>query len=201
MKKSLIALCMLTFVASMAVAYPGPDSMGIYAANDAVGPVAACLDLGQFQQQTLYMCLTHPTGAEILAWEARVWIENQSNIFGSWALVAGLNVGTGENFIVGLGASHLVPNAQSVVTLLTMDVLVMNDATPTSFFISGVAGSTSFPDGNPGYQAILGIMTDCVTSTGLTGGVYDIPVFVLNGCPGPVADEPAAWGQVKSLYR
>lgn len=198
MKKSLIALCLLACAASSAMAYPGPDSMGIYAEDDAMGPVATCINIPVFTQQNVYMVLANPSGSQVLAWEATVEHTGQPGLFvGTWTLTAGLNVGTGNNYIVGLGASPLVPNAAGVVTLMSMEVLLLADV-PVEFFIKPVAGSTSFAD-TPGYQAVLGVMSPCVTSTGTTAGVYDIPVFRVNGnCV--VANEGRTWGSVKTLY-
>ena len=195
MKKSLIALVLMTFAATAALAYPGPDSMGIYMVDDAVGPVDTCIDLEAFAQVTLYMCLTNPSGDQVLAWEANV-TKPAAGLFGAWTLVSGINVSADPDFIVGLGDAPLTPNEQGVVVLMTMDALVMDASVPLSFYIDGVEGSVSFPNGNPGYQAVLGFMTDAMSST----GGPETPVFTING-PCEVANENAAWGSVKSLYR
>jgi len=205
MKKMLLVLSLLVLTASLAWAYPGPDSMGIYADVTSTGPVANCVTVPAFVPTNIYMCITHPVGDQVLAWEARITNTNAASMIGSWVM-EGLDVDTDpEDFVVGNGLAPLHANDQGVVVLGTMQVIILNATSVIDFTISHIPGSISFPGGTPGYVHTLGFNTPCFTATGGTGSPYVYnPVFRINGPEAGqciVADEEASWGDIKTLYR
>lgn len=196
MMKLVIVTILLIPIISSAAGYPGPDNIGIYLTDDAVGDVVAGCSVPQFQSVQVHLCLSLPSASTIAAWESRIEIEGRGfNFFEGWYVNQGLNVGSGDDYIVGLGQDHLLPNAQGVVKLMTMNVTCLDTSTPIRFFVKPVSDSVSF-ENSPGYLAGAG---DLRTLEPSTGG-FDMPVFVING-EMPIANESAAWGQVKSLYR
>lgn len=205
MKKMLLVLSLLVLTASMAWAYPGPDSMGIYADVTSTGSVANCVTVPAFVPTNIYMCITNPSGESVKAWEARITNTNAASMIGTWAMF-GLDVDSDpEDFVVGNGASPLTPNEQNVVVLGSMQVIILNAASVIDFTITHIPGSVSFPGGTPGYVHTLGINTPCYTATGGSGSPYVYnPAFRINGPSAGqciVADEEASWSDIKSLYR
>jgi len=200
MKKMLIVMCMIGLVASCAWAYPGPNSFGVYLDTESTAyPV--CADVAAFAQQTVWCCVTNPTGFQVAGWEAMVTITNDSAFFGDWELVSGLNVGSGNQFVVGNGLEPLQINPQGVVPLMSITMVVVSVDDPIEFYIEGVPGSLSFPDG-PGYAEEVGAAIPCVTSTGSQA----TPVFIINPVGGAgectlVPNEDSSWGAVKTLYK
>ena len=207
MKKMLLVLSLLVLTASMAWAYPGPDGMGIYADVTDTGPVENCVTVPAFVATNLYMCITNPSGASVLAWEARITNNAPAGaMIGTWSMF-GLDVDNDpDDFVVGNGAQPLVANEQGVVVLGSMQLIVINAAAVIDFTITHIPGSVSFPGGTPGYVHTLGFNTPCYTATGGTAGppyVYN-PVFRVNGPNAGqciVANEEASWSEIKSLYR
>lgn len=64
------------------------------------------------------------------------------------------------------------------------------------FYVGPVPGSTYFPD-SPGYLSDLPLTA--VPLTTIQGTYWEQPVFTINAQT--VADEPATWSGVKTLYR
>ncbi len=206
MKKMLLVLSLLVLTTSMSWAYPGPDSMGIYVDTADTGPIENCVTVAAFVPTNIYMCITNPSGAEVKAWEAHITNTNAASMIGTWSMF-GLDVdGDPEDFVVGNGASPLQPNAQNVVVLGSMQLIILNPAAVIEFTVSHIPGSVSFPGGTPGYVHTLGFNTPCMTATGGTAGspfVYN-PVFRVNGPNAGqciVANEDASWSEIKTLYR
>ncbi len=206
MKKMLLVLSLLVLTASMAWAYPGPDGMGIYLDVTDTGPVENCVTIPAFTPTNIYMCITNPSDSPVLAWEARITNTNAASMIGTWSMF-GLDVDNDpEDFVVGNGAGPLEPNAQNVVVLGSMQLIILNASAVIDFTISHIPGSVSFPGGTPGYVHTLGFNTPCYTATGGTPGtpfVYN-PVFRVNGPSAGqciVADEEASWSDIKTLYR
>ena len=207
----LIVMCMIGLVASGAWAYPGPDSFGIYwgteedPGDEIVGAVEICVDAAAFSQLDLYLCITGLSTSQVAGWEAQVEIVPDADsgaFFGSWTLVAGLNVGSGINYQVGIGDGPLPPNAHNVVTVMTMAMAVIDDTAPIEFYIRGVPGSLSFPPDGLGYAPDVGLEISCLSST----GGPTTPVFIVNPDEGSelcpiVGNEDATWGHVKTLYK
>ena len=194
--RSLVIVSVLALASFVSAAgYPGPDHIGIYLDDDAVGEVVAGCDLAAMQPVRLHLCITNPSGHQVAAWEARIeQVNAEGNLVGEWELVDGLNVGYENNYAVGIGYAPLVPNAQGVVTLMTMEAVLMRTDAPIEFYIRRYTDSVSFADG-PGYAVWVNDLRPLQSST----GSLDTPVFVING-EAPVTNETATWGEVKSLF-
>ena len=207
MKKMLLVLSVLVLTASVAWAYPGPNSMGIYADATSVGPAVNCINVPAFVPTNIYMCITNPENSPVLAWEARITNNAPAGaLIGNWVM-SGLDVDNDpDDFVVGNGAAPLDPNAQNVVVLGQMQVIILNTAAVIDFTIAHIPGSVSFPGGTPGFVHTLGFNTPCFPATGGTPGtpyVYN-PVFRINGPQAGqclVGDEDASWSEIKTLYR
>lgn len=143
---------------------------------------------------TVYLVLANPSGTPVLAWEARVTVEGSASYVGNWVCV-GLNVGSGDDYTVGLqldGMNGLSPNSAGLVPLMSMTVLLLGEG-PLLFKVGPVPGSASFPDGMPGYLHTLGVNTPATVCS----GDYERAVFTLNHGD---ADQQGTWGEVKTLY-
>ena len=113
---------------------------------------------------------------------------------GNWAGV-GLNVGSGDDYTVGLqldGMNGLSPNSVGLVPLMSMTVMLLGEG-PLLFKVGPVSGSASFPDGTPGYL----VGTNTLVPATACSGDYDRAVFTLNNGD---ADQQGTWGEVKTLY-
>jgi hypothetical protein len=123
-----------------------------------------------------------------------VSLEGSAAYVGEWALTAGLNIGTGDEFIVALtldGMNGLMPNISGTVPLLSMNLLLLGEG-PLFFKVGPLPGSVTF-DEAPGF-----ISGDHVRRPAtVCSGSYDRPVFTVNN--GAAAQE-GTWGEVKSLY-
>ena len=201
MKKMLIVVCLIGLMASSAWAYPGPNSMGVYMDTEATELLDVCTELGQYANVDLYLLISGPTHSQVASWEGLVQIVTTSNVIGSWTIPdGGINVGSGENYIVGHGASPLQPNAVGNIELMSINLTLITAVDPIEIYVSRSPGSLTFEDG-PGYAEDAGVIVPCQTST----GGPDYPVFVINPdggievCP-IVNNEIFTWGGVKSLY-
>ncbi len=144
---------------------------------------------------TVYLVLAQPSGSPVMAWEARVTVEGSATYVGGWTLAAGLNVGSGDNYTVGLqlgGLNGLMPNGVGLVPLMSMTVMLLGEG-PLLFKVGPVPGSASFPDGTPGYL----VGADTLKPASVCSGSFDRAVFTLNNGD---ADEQGTWGEVKTLY-
>jgi hypothetical protein len=203
MKKILIVMCIIGLVATGAFAYPAPNSFGIYTDYEAVGLMDVCADVAVFANQTLYLVVSGPTGTLCVAWEAQVEIVTTVDYFGTWEVLGGgQNYGSGDDYLVGISPSSILPNAISGNFLLMQIALTVVDVSaPIEIYVRRATDSESFPDG-PGYMAVVGFPIQCVSST---GGPL-VPVFVVNPdggstiCP-IVENTESSWGNVKSLYK
>ncbi len=134
-------------------------------------------DIPMFVPTNIYLCLLNPSGSPVRAWEARITNTNQSGMIGTWVM-SGLDVDNDPmDFVIGNGASPLVPNAQDVVVMGSMQVIILNASTPVEFYIGPIPGSGTFPGGTPGYVHTLGFNTPAT----VCGDDFTQPVFSING--------------------
>ncbi|MBC8424122.1 hypothetical protein H8E07_08370 [bacterium] len=195
MKKMLLVLSMIGLLASSAVAYPGPDSFGVYLETEFVGYPDTCVEAVFLDHVILWLMITDISNTQVKAWEALVTISNEAAWVGNWLLAGGSNYATPPQFVVGAGAAPLYPNVVNAVPLMSIDLLILDVTNPIEVFVAGVPGSLSFPYG-PGYAWEAGFPVPCFTSTGGAA----TPVFRVNGdCL--VSDEASSWGDVKTLYK
>jgi hypothetical protein len=196
--KKLLALAAIALLAGSAFAQidPDPDGMGVYFDMEGLVNCQEVAFTGGPQFVNAYLLLTNPSGAQVLAWEARVISDIASLSPGSWVLNGGLNVGTDPDFIVGMGSNAHLVTGPTVLLASRSVMFFMITGEYAIFTVKGVPGSASFPDGTPGYQAVLGVMTPAQSPT----GSFDAPQSFVNGSCSVVANEDMAWGSVKSLY-
>lgn len=205
MKSLLVALTVLA-LSTVALAYPGPDSMALYTDADAAGvPNLSLTTTTPFEAITLYLCISNPSLGGVSGWEALVEFTGSLTAPG-WTVAAGLDVDSNdtnnvERFQVGIGLAPLAlePNANGNVVLATFEAFVLAPTNMVQFYIKRVPGSTTFPT-SPGYAG----PTDAgalAESVNLAGDPL-LPVFCINdpGCS-IVGNEDMTFSSVKSLFR
>ncbi len=154
-----------------------------------------CTNIPAFVPTNIYLCLLHPSGEQVLAWEARIIHDNATAMVGSWVVNGVDSHPDAENFVVTCVVSPLYPNPQDIVVLGSMQVIVLNPSERIEFFIGPIPGSTNFPAGTPGYVHTMGINTPATVCS----GEYALPVFHINMCLMDAVEE-ADWGAIKALY-
>jgi hypothetical protein len=195
--KKLILLALVVFATTaFAQIDPDADGMAVYFDMEGMELCKSVEFTGGPQFVNSYLLLTNPSGAQVLAWEARVISDIASLSPGSWVLNGGLNVGTDPDFIVGMGANPHIVTGNTVLLASRSVMFFMITGEFAIFTVQGVPGSASFPGGTPGYQAILGVMTPAQSPT----GSFDAPQSFANASCDIVANEDMTWGSVKSLY-
>lgn len=205
--KTLLTVLSVLALSATAFAYPGPNSIGMYADGDAASVSSADLLMNTavpFESVTLYLCITNPTSTGVSGWEATV------NVMGtatapSWELSAGLDVDPSDaGFQVGIGTGGLAinPNGNGSVVLATWTAFVLDTSTELAFFIDGIPGSQSFPSENPGYAdgGDAGLLVECMSNV----GGFANACFIINSqgtYADPVGNEDRSFSEVKNLFR
>ena len=196
MKKllALTAIALLAFsVSASAQVDPDPDGMGIYFDLGATQFNVAYT--GMFTPLNVYLLMTNISGSSVLAWECTIVEEvNTFNVQGTWALNGGLDVDSDRMDFVGGNGQNPHP-AAPVIMLASKQMFGMPTSTAT-FRVKGVAGSVSFPNGEPGYVHTLGFNTPCQVPT----GDMNAPQACVNSNCMIVANEDMSWSNVKALY-
>ncbi len=202
MKTLLIVLSVLA-LSVPALAYPGPDSIGLYVDGNAPSVAGADLSINTsapFESVTIYLCITNPSLGGVSGWEG--WIDVQGTaVAPAWTLTAGLDVDSNPNYFqvgIGLTPLALVPNANGSVILADWTGFVGSTADAISFFIKRVPGSVSFADGS-GYASPgnAGLLQSLYPST----GGPDTAVFCINQDCALVGNEDGTWSSMKELFR
>lgn len=175
-----IRFCLALFAALLAlagVALAQQDAFCICVDPTDPADCGGNVDIPAFVPTNIYLCMLNPSGNQILAWEGRITQTNASSMIGTWVM-SGLDVDNDpQDFVIGNGASPLVPNAQDVVVMGQMQVIILNASTEIEFFVGPIPGSVSFPEGTPGYVHTLGIVTPAT----VCGGDFTSPVLSING--------------------
>lgn len=208
MKTLLVALTVLA-LSTVAMAYPGTDSMALFLSTESDSPAQPTLNVtttGAFEAVTFHLLIVDPSLGGVSGWEGLV--EYTGTLTApSWSLAAGLDVDSAndtdnhERFQVGIGEAPLAltPNTTGNVVLATFSAFVLAPTDVVEFYIKGVPGSTSFPGPTPGYAS----PTDAGTlqaSVNLVGDP-DMPVLCINSDCTIVGNEDMTFSSVKSLYR
>ena len=197
--KKLLAFTAILALSTVAMAQldPDPDGMGIYFDMDAT---ITCVenDPGMAPVE-VYLLLTNPSGPTVGAWECDIPEDVEAYIAGIWVMANdGLNTGSGTEYQVGLGLVPF-PVEGNVFLLASRSMLFLGLETDHAVFsLGGVAGSQSFPGGEPGYLVDLGILVPCQVPFGVLGG--ETAWVNMPGSCNIVANDDMTWGEVKSLY-
>ncbi len=170
MKKSIAVIKIaLTVLGSGAAAQigPCPDAIGVYFDLDA--NLFDTAYPGGFMPLDVYLILTNPTGDHIRSWECRINEVNNFTIPGVWTVIGGTDTdGDPLDFVVTMDGC---PVAASINVLASKK---MYGAAPGAgscayFGLAGIPGSTSFPNGDPGYVHTPGINTPLQAAIGFVG--------------------------------
>ncbi len=182
-RSSVLFMILIVMLAAGGVARAQTDLFRICTDTEGTTLCGSNVELAAYTPLPLYVLISDPTGPQVAAWEGVIDIETAGQYFGEWALADdGINLGTGEEYIVGHGANPLQPNAAGNIMLLSMEMAVLDDSIPVEFHIRGIPGSPSFDEGL-GYASAIG-----VSHVGYTcSGDYDTPVLTING-PEPQPD-------------
>ncbi len=198
MKKllALTAIALLAFsVSASAQVDPDPDGFGIY--FDTGANTFNVSYPGGFAPINVYLMITRPSGAFIRAWECTIVETNNFTVPGTWALNGGLDVdGDAMDFVIGMGLTPHPAASAIVLASKTMYGAAPGAGSAATFMVKGVAGSISFPAGQPGYVHTLGINTPCQVPT----GIMTAPQACINTPCMVVANEDMSWSNVKALY-
>ena len=195
--KKLLAMLAIALLASRAMATVDPDPAGMGVYFDLDGDVVCTTTAAPFSNVVAYLLATNPSTG-ISGWEANIDVLGAA-VAPAWTLAAGLDVDmSAAGFQVGIGTGALALPAAPAVVLATWSGFVMAPTDVIEFFVSGVPGSSSFPD-SPGYAAgdNAGDLREFQVSSG-TG--MNLPVAGINTCT-VVANEDMTFTNVKSLYR
>ena len=108
---------------------------------------------------------------------------------GSWTLVRGLDIGFGDDYIVGAGNSPLQPNAQNIIVLMAKIILVVNTDDPIEFFVGPVSNPGEYVTETlayaPGPAIEIPLQVCC--------GDPNLPIFTINESDTPpplLQDQP-----------
>lgn len=206
MKSLLVALTVLA-LSTVALAYPGPDSMALYTDADAAGVPNLSLDTtAPFEPITLYLCISNPSLGGVSGWEG-IAEYTGSLTAPSWTVTAGLDVDSNDTnsmqrFQVGIGLAPaaLEPNGNGNVVLATFTAFVLSATDVVNFFIRGIPESQTFMNpATPGYvgPTDAGQLARAVN----LAGDPTLPVFCINDDCGIVGNEDMTFSSVKSLFR
>ena len=199
-KSILFSTILFSMIAGCVWAYPAPDIMGIYMDTEATGLLELCAYVDMYINLDLYLLISGPTGSQAESWEAKVQILTTVNYYGSWNIPdGGINVGSGDDFIVEHSIAPLLPNSVGNIVLMNIPLTVVDSSAPIEFYIGRVTNSETFQLG-PGYSVTEGVSIPCGTSTNSP----TIPVFIVNPwepCFVHPGNEIATWSSVKDLYK
>ncbi len=191
MNKSLLFLVSVLLLAGVASAVIDDDDnvIGLYFDPDADSD---CLDsVPPNSQIPCYIVLTRPTFSDLYGFELGFDYGSELIHLGtSFSNSQALNLGSPGNLVVGFGSPSYTSSATLLATLDMMYIDISN--TPATLTLRGSEPSSL----DPAFPSVL-LAGGEIISTGLHDPTYP---FQMNGfCS--YEDRPAAWSEVKSLYR
>jgi hypothetical protein len=167
MKRTLVLIAItLTILSPGASAQisPCPDAIGVYFDLEATRFEIAYT--GTFTPLHVYLILTHPTGDTIRSWECRVTEANSFILPGTWTVHGGTDIdGDPMNFVVEMSEFP----ATTSINLLASKTMYGMPSSTACYQLTGIPGSTAFPDGVPGYVHTPGINTPLQVAIGFMG--------------------------------
>jgi len=188
---ALVLVLLATVPAAQAVMDQEEDVIGAYFDPDAEEDCRE--DVAFNTQLPVYIVLTRPTFSDLYGFELGLDYGSELIMLGcEFANEQAMNVGSGDDFIVGFGS----PTATREATLLmTLSLLFMGTAgTPVSFTVRGSQPSSL----DPHYPTVL-LEDSELLSTGLHSDNSPFPYFINGRCS--FEDESRSWDGVKTLYR
>ena len=167
MKRSLVLLTIALTVFGSGVSAqisPCPDAIGVYFDME-----ASRFDIvyhGTFVPLHVYLILTHPTGDTIRSWECRIIEVNTFTAPGTWTVHGGTDLDADPlDFVVEMSEFP----ATTSINLLASKTMYGMPTSTACFQLTGIPGSTAFPDGMPGYVHTFGINTPLQVAIGIMG--------------------------------
>ncbi len=191
MFKTILLLLGAMLMASAAAAVIDEDDniIGLYFDTDADSD---CLEaVSPLSQVPCYIILTNPTFSDLHGFELGFEYGSELLHLGTTlACSEAINVGSDDNLIVGFGS----PTSTETATLLaTLDMMYIDmSSTPATLTLHGSDPSSL----DPSYPTVL-LSDGELVSTGLHSSAFP---HQMNGVCAYV-DEPAAWSDVKSMFR
>ncbi len=175
--------------AASAVIDDEDNVIGLYFDPDAD---ADCLEaVSPNSQVPCYIVLTRPTFSDLFGFELGFEYGSELIHLGTtFANSEALNVGGGDNLVVGFGSPTFTNDATLLATLDMLYIDMSN--TPATLTLKGADPSSLDPE----FPSVL-LADGVIISTGLHEPTYP---FQMNGICS-FEDHQAAWGGVKSLYR
>ncbi len=191
MNKVLLFLISALLLAGVALAVIDEDDnvIGLYFDTDADSD---CLEAVSTNSQVpCYIVLTRPTFSDLYGFELGFQYGSELIHLGTtFANSQALNLGADGNLVVGFGSPTYTSDATLLATLNMMYIDISN--TPTTLTLSGSDPSSL----DPAYPSVL-LAGGEIISTGLHESAFG---FQMNGSCS-FENNPAAWGEVKSVYR
>ena len=176
LNRTLISVVLILILVTTGLATAQQDVFCVCVDPDTPSTCGGNVDAPFLGHAIVWLCIVDISNFQVKAWEALVEISDESAWVGNWQLAGGNNYGTPPVFVVGAGSSPLQPNSANAVALMSIDLLILDETTPIEFYVRGVPGSLSFPDG-PGYAWEAGFPVPCTPCS----GDVDTPVFTING--------------------
>jgi len=189
-------LMSLTFIAlfsttALAIVNPNENVMGPY--FDAAADLDCLEGVESNTELPIYIILTRPTFSELHGFEFGMDYGSNLILIGqAFANSEALNVGSGDDFIVGFGSPTYTDEA---TLLITLSMLHLGTATSPSYFALRGSQPSSL---DPAYPTVL--LSDGELLSTALHSEYRPYNNLINGQCG-FEDEGRSWDGVKTLYR
>jgi hypothetical protein len=188
---TLVAAILLCACSAQAIINPEDNVIGPYFDESADLDCIEGVDMNT--QLPIYIILTRPTFSEIYGFELGLDYGNNLVMIGqNFSNSEALNVGSGNEFIVGFGSPTYTSDATILLTLSMLHLGTQD--TPTFFALRGSQPSSL----DPAFPSVL-LSEGEIISTALHSEFRPY-TYLINGQCG-FEDEGRSWDGVKSLYR
>lgn len=191
-----LALVLILSTAATAQIDPSPDRIGIYFDEDAIG--SCTWTTTPYEEVTAYLVLTNPSlDGNWRNWGARIWTTGPA-LAPSW-FVHGFDSDYSETgFTVGMMEMWCCPLEPATV-LGWWSALIPEPGDKVTFHITGFDDPTEEVQSPPQYANWDESIRDMFIPGGAPGGV--VAQITSPVACGVVADEPATFGRLKTLFR